>query len=94
MSRYSVHPMEQHFTEWTEKKNANRMSYWDALRRADNEYKQLVNQAMEEYNLGGFYYFLQNNYGFRPDVIDGKYAGTYTVTEPKKFMLFQLQYWQ
>lgn len=95
MTRYATHPMEDSFIDWDSRRIANRDAYWRALRTASSDYIKLTENCVEaDTGANGFYYYLQHNYGFKPELIDGKYSDTYTVTEPKKFMLFQLQYWQ
>jgi len=79
---------------WEAERKTQRYTYWAMLRRAKRDYDSVSLDVAVEYRLdtNDFYYFLQHNYGIKPDIIDGKLAQTYTVVDEKKHMLFLLKY--
>jgi hypothetical protein len=80
----------------TQTLGASRTAYWMKLRKARAEYNDETNTdpySSAPATVGSdFYYWLQNKYGIRMDFEDGLVAGTYTVIDPKKEMLFRLKY--
>jgi len=95
MTRYASHPVEQNFAEWDRRRKAERAAYWQALRQASNDYIKLTEGVTDcDTGVNGFYYYLQHNYGLKPEMTDGKYSEKYTVVNEKKFLLFKLQYWK
>ena len=85
---------EESFRKWEEERKEKRNRYWSMLRRARQDWLRLTEQAAIEYDLGesAFYYYLQQNYGLKVELIDGKIAGDYTVVDDKKYMIFLLKY--
>jgi len=73
-------------------KVVKRDRYWRMLRAANAEYNSLVNGTEYDDGRNGLYYFLQHNYGVKPGMVDGNFTDEYTVTDEKKFMMFQLKY--
>ena len=71
-----------------------RNRYWHAIHAMRPEY-------MEEFK-GDFsmtrpsiHYWANEKYGFQMEADgEGNYTANYTVTDPKKFMLFQIKYWK
>lgn len=80
--------------EETFRQLAKRNQYWLMLRRAKDDFIKLTDQASIEYEMGegAFYYYLQQNYGLKVELIDGKIAGEYTVVDKKKYIMFLLKY--
>jgi hypothetical protein len=66
--------------------------YWAMLRRAKNEYLSLVDGTEYNDGINGFYYFMQQNYGLQPELIDGNLGSTYNIVDEKKYLLFLLKY--
>jgi hypothetical protein len=81
-------------TLWEYKKKRNH--YWSMLRSARQDFIVLTDQAALEYEMGddAFYYYLEQNYGLRVELIDGKIAGDYHIVDEKKYLLFLLKYGQ
>ncbi len=74
---------------------AERDRYFDAIRRMRQEY---LNEHKGVYDLTArptVHFWAEQKYGFAM-ALDGtgNYTAEYTVTDPKKFMLFQIKYWQ
>ena len=75
--------------------NEKRNQYWHAIHAMRQEY-------LEEYK--GIYdltvrptipYWAEQKYGFAMAMDGtGNYTADYTVTDPKKFMMFQIKYWE
>lgn len=82
------------FRSWEEEKKQDRYTYWRMLKLARNDFIELTDQASIEYTFddGAFYYYLQKNYGLKPEIIDGKIGQHYNVVDEKKYMLFILKY--
>lgn len=85
---------EESFRKWEEERKEKRNKYWLMLRRAQNDYIKLTQQAALEVNTGieAFYYYLQQNYGLKVEIIDGHIAGDYIITDEKKYTMFLLKY--
>lgn len=72
-----------------------RNEYWNALAAMRQEY---LAENTGNYDLTArprLDYWANEKYGFQIefDPIDGGFTEHYTVTDPKKFMIFQLKYW-
>jgi len=86
--------MEANFQQWDEERKRKRWEYWAAVRNMRTEY-------MEEYK-GDFsmtrpslHHWAEEKYGFKMESDgSGNYTETYTISNPNKFILFQLKYWQ
>lgn len=85
---------EASFRAWEEERKQDRFRYWRMLKRAKDDFIELTNQASIGYTFddGAFYYYLQQNYGLKPEIIDGKIGQQYNVVDEKKYMLFVLKY--
>jgi len=78
------------YSKFAEERNR----YWHAIHAMRPEY-------MEEFK-GDFsmtrpsvHYWAEQKYGFRMETDpSGNYTANYAVVDPKKFMLFQIKYWQ
>lgn len=92
--RGAIHPMEQLYRNWEAKSRANRNAYWNACARARQEYLKDVegDLSMSRPRLD---YWVNERYGFQMefDEIDGGISERFTITDPKKFMLFQIKHW-
>jgi hypothetical protein len=91
VSRYSVHPLDAKFYEWDVEQKAKRTQYWAALYEMRQEYTQeydIFDTAKPRMD-----YWAEQKYGFQMGSDgEGHYTNEYTVTDPKKFMLFQIKY--
>lgn len=85
---------EESFHRWEEERKAKRNKYWQMLRSAKNDFLKLTDQASIEYDIGegAFYYYLQQNYGLKVELIDGKISGEYTIVDDKKYTIFLLKF--
>lgn len=92
MTRYSIPPFEDNFRQWDNDRKARRNQYWDAVRQAGTEYKDLNGEISG--NKESFYYYMQKTYGVKIDMADGGIGDHYEVVDPKKFMLWQLKHWR
>lgn len=94
MTRYSVHPVEQSYQDWATKQKAKRDDYWRALKRARNEYLQANTGNYDLTSRPTFHFFIEQHYGLKMGIDSlGEYTSEYQVVDPKKFMLFQIKYW-
>jgi len=96
MSRYSIHPLEQSFQDWEAKRKANRHAYWGACALARQEYLAENKGNFDLTSRPRLDFWMNEKYGFQMgfDEIDGGITENYTVTDPKKFMLFQIKFWK
>lgn len=85
---------EDPFLKLEQDRKEKRNKYWQMLRSAKNDFLRLTEQAALEYEMGegAFYYYLQQNFGLRVELIDDKIAGEYTIVDEKKYLLFLLKY--
>jgi hypothetical protein len=73
---------------------AERNRYWASIHAMRSEY---IEQYKGDYSMTrpAIHYWAEEKYGFRMETDgEGNYTANYTVTDPKKFMLFQIKYWQ
>lgn len=90
----TMNTLEQNFHDWDRKRIERRNNYWKMIRQAKSDWLKLTDQAALEYELGegAFYYYLQQNYGLKMELIDGKIGGQYEVVDEKKYTMFLLKY--
>jgi hypothetical protein len=87
-------PMEVEDIPSLQEQRKKRNQYWTMLRRARVDFIQLFDQAGEYYpdEEGAFYYYLEQNYGLRVELIDGQIAGEYGVVDEKKYLMFLMKF--
>ena len=85
---------EESFRKWDQERKLNRNRYWGMLRKAKDDFIKLTEQASIEHEMGegAFYYYLQQNYGLKVELIDGKIGGEHAVVDEQKYLLFILKY--
>lgn len=96
MSRFSgASQAEASFRDWERERKEDRFRYWSALQLMRKDYL-LENKGV--YDLTSrptMHYWAELKYGFRMGLDgQGNYTQDYDVVDPKKFMLFQIKYWQ
>ena len=81
------------YREETFKQDRNR--YWQACHAMRAEYLE-ENKGIYDLTVRPrLDYWANEKYGFQMDMdSEGNYTANYTVTDPKKFMLFQIKYWR
>ena len=93
MSRYSIHPVEEQFRKWDRDDRARRDQYWNALFLMRNDYMDDNKGILDPTVRPVLHYYAEMKWGFKMGLDgQGNYTKEYTVTDPKKFMLFQLKY--
>lgn len=73
---------------------SERNRYWGAIHAMRPEY---IAEYKGDYGMTrpSIHYWAEDKYGFRMETDGtGNYTANYTVTDPKKFMLFQIKYWK
>ena len=71
-----------------------RNQYWKAIHAMRPEYMEEV-KGDYSMNRPSVHYWAEQKYGFQIEADStGNYTENYTVTDPKKFMLFQIKYWR
>lgn len=96
MSRFAgALQAEESFRMWEQERNKERDKYWNALYSMRSEY---LSENKGQYDLTArptIHYWAQRKYGFKMGLDgQGNYTRDYEVTDPKKFMLFQIKYWK
>jgi len=88
-------PAEKNFRQWDQEGKARRQRYWDALFHMRSEY---LKENLGDYDLTSrptMHYWAEQKYGFKMGLDgQGNYTQDYEVTDPKRFMLFQIKYWK
>lgn len=85
--------VEQQYLKWEVERQRKRNEYWVMLKRARNEYYDLVAGVPDvDMTESDFYYYMQHNYGVRVNLVDGKIDSSYQITDEKKHMLFIMKY--
>ena len=78
---------------WKQREARDR--YWSAIRNMREEYMQDNKGVYDLTARPTVHYWAEQKYGFRMEVDgNGGYTAEYTVTDPKKFLLFQIKYWR
>lgn len=95
MTRRSQHPIDQDFHDWDKERKDKRYQYWNACAKMRQEY---LDDQKGVYDLTArprLDYWANEKYGFQMqfDAIDGGITEHYTITDPKKFMMFQIKFW-
>ena len=86
--------IEANMTDDREEFLQERNRYWHAIHAMRPEY---IEQFKGDYSMTrpAIHYWAEEKYGFRMETDGtGNYTAYYTVTDPKKFMLFQIKYWK
>jgi hypothetical protein len=96
MSRFAgALQAEESFREWERERKEKRFQYWSALQALRKDY---LLENTGNYDMTArptMHYWAERKYGFKMGLDgQGNYTQEYTVTDPKKFMLFQIKYWQ
>jgi hypothetical protein len=92
--RYTINPAEQSFQAWDAERKRKRWDYWSAVRSMRAKYLE-ENKGDLSMNRPSLHFWAEGKYGFRMEADgSGNYTENYTVTDPKKFMLFQIKYWR
>jgi len=71
-----------------------RNQYWQACHAMRAEY---LEEHKGDYSMSrpSIHYWANEKYGFQMEADgEGNYTANYTVTDSKKFLLFQLKYWK
>ena len=79
---------------WNTETKTRRWQYWNAIHSMRPEY---IAEYAGDYSMArpSVHYWAEQKYGFRMETDgQGNYTENYTVTDPKKFMLFQIKYWK
>jgi hypothetical protein len=93
MSRYTINPLEKHFHQWDREQRARRNQYWNALHSMRDEYLEENKGQLDPTARPVLHYWAERKYGIKMGLDgQGNYTKDYTVTEPKKFMFFQIKY--
>jgi hypothetical protein len=96
MSRFAgAMPAEQSFRKWNTEQRASRDQYWNALHAMRREYLEENKGVYDLTSRPTMHYWAEQKYGFKMGLDgQGNYTQDHEVTDPKKFMLFQLKYWR
>ena len=79
--------------KWEVARQQKRNEYWLMLKRARNEYYDLVAGVPDvDMTENDFYYYMQHNYGVRLNLVDGNIDASYQITDEKKHMLFMIKF--
>lgn len=74
---------------------ARRDQYWNALHLMRKEYLEENSGVYDLTSRPTMHYWAELKYGFKMGLDSlGNYTKDYEITEPKRFMLFQLKYWK
>lgn len=95
MSRYGIHPMEEHYQNWESERREKRDRYWQMLYAARADFMKMMNESDDQHQStdpGALFYYLQQNYGLKIELIDGKITSNYTIVDEKKYSMFLLKY--
>ena len=73
----------------------NRTQYWSAIKGVRKEYLEANTGNYDMTARPTMHHWTEEKYGFKMETDGtGNYTENYTVTNPKKFMLFQIKYWK
>lgn len=77
------------------KRRKERDAYWSAVTLMRKEYIEEHKGMFDLTARPTIHYWAEEKYGFAM-ALDGQgnYTQEFTITDPKKFMLFQIKYWQ
>lgn len=86
--------MQYEYEAWNNQDKEERNRYWQAIYAMRPEY---IEEFRGDYSMTrpSIHYWAEQKYGFKMESDGtGNYTANYTVTDPKKFMLFQIKYWR
>lgn len=89
----SLNEVEKVFRIAEQERAVRRNRYWAMLKRARQEYTDLVDGTEYNDGINGFYYFMQQNYGIKIEIVDtDKIGGEHYIVDDQKYMLFLLKH--
>jgi hypothetical protein len=95
MSIQDVTRADELFRIWEQERKVKRTQYWNSLQAMRKEYLAENKGVYDLTSRPTMHYWAELKYGFKMGLDgQGNYTQEYTVTEPKKFMLFQIKYWK
>lgn len=86
--------MEQNYQDWDAERKRRRWDYWNALRLMRLEYLEEYkdDQGMTRPTL---HFWAEGKYGIKMGMDgEGGYTEDWDVTDPRKYMIFQLKFWR
>ncbi len=87
--------MSYEYSAWDREDKEERNRYWQAIREMRKEYGDDFKGVYDLSARPTIHFWAEHKYGFRMEVDgQGGYTANYTVTDPKKFMLFKIKYWK
>jgi hypothetical protein len=79
----------------TKEEKERRDKYFEIIRALRHEYMEVHKGILDITVRPRLDFWANEKYGFQMETDgQGNYTADYTVTDPKKFMLFQIKYWQ
>ena len=86
---------EKSFQAYEQTQREKRTQYWHSLYEMRQEYMQEFKGIYDLTSRPSMHFWAEEKYGFRMGMDgQGNYTGDYSVVDPKKFMLYQIKYWQ
>ncbi len=93
MSNFTVTPIDDPKAVEFWKKRKERDAYFSAVRRLNSEYTEEYKDIVDLTARPTVHYWVEEKYGFAMATDgSGNYTADYTITDPKKFMMFQIKY--
>lgn len=88
-------PAERNYDQWAQEQKQKRWDYWTAVRKMREEYMAENAGVYDLTTRPSLHYWAEGKYGFKMGLDGtGDYTAEYTVVDSKKFLLFQIKYWQ
>lgn len=86
--------MTYEYDKWDQEDRQARNQYWSAIHAMRPEYME-EHRGDLSMTRPSVHHWAEQKYGFRMESDgEGNYTANYTVTNPKKFMLFKIKYWK
>jgi len=86
--------MQYEYQAWDNQYKEKRNQYWQACHAIRTEY---LEEYKGDYSMTrpSLHHWAEQRYGFLMETDGtGNYTANYTITDSKKFLLFQLKYWK
>ena len=96
MSRFAgALQAEESFRMWEQERKDKGIRYWNAIYAMRTDYLAENKGIYDLTARPTIHYWAELKYGFKMGLDgQGNYTREYEVTDPKKFMLFQIKYWK
>jgi hypothetical protein len=69
-----------------------RFRYWELLKKVRKEYMETLDVLTGQFDAYDFEEYVENNYGFKLNTMDGNITDKFEIVDEKKYIIFILKF--